>query len=232
MLCDLLAGPASREGHVTGRADRPRPCLRGRDLVHPEHKVSPAGLARAMGVSPGRVSRSLGGGMAVRVVALDDYQGLVAEYSAGRAGPDGARMDRYPRASDRRRPGRRAARRRCGRGHARADPVRPRAARAGCLTSSCWSPPGRPTPRSTWPAAAEHGVTVSGTGGPRSANTAELTWALILVAGPPPARGDGRGAARRLAAHRRHRPARRHPRPGRAGPHRQPDGPASGRPSR
>jgi phosphoglycerate dehydrogenase-like enzyme len=29
-------------------------------------------------------------------------------------------------------------------------------------------------------AAAEHGVTVSGTGGPRSANTAELTWGLIL----------------------------------------------------
>jgi phosphoglycerate dehydrogenase-like enzyme len=29
-------------------------------------------------------------------------------------------------------------------------------------------------------AAAEHGVTVSGTSGPRTANTAELTWALIL----------------------------------------------------
>src|SRR5580693_4357522 len=70
------AEPAARGGHVAGPADRPRQYfVRRGDLYLTEHKVSRAHLTQAMRYRPDE-----GGSMALRVVALDDYQGLVAEY--------------------------------------------------------------------------------------------------------------------------------------------------------
>ncbi len=116
--------------------------------------------------------------MAVRVVALDDYQGLVEQYSlAGR--PDGADWvavrehldgDALVSALDG------AAvivamreRTRFGRDLFGRLPDLRLLITTGLHNASI-----------DLQAAAEHGVTVSGTSGPRTANTAELTWALIL----------------------------------------------------
>jgi len=116
--------------------------------------------------------------MALRVVALDDYQGLVAEY----------RLDGQPA----------GAQWTAIREHLTGDDLvaalngadvvvamreRTRFGRAlfaqlpdlRLLVTT-----GRANAAIDLNAAAEHGVTVSATGGPPSANTAELTWALIL----------------------------------------------------
>jgi phosphoglycerate dehydrogenase-like enzyme len=116
--------------------------------------------------------------MALRVVALDDYQGLVAEYRLD-GQPDGAQWTAI-------------------REHlAGADLVatlsgadvvvamreRTRFDRdlfAQLPDLKLLVTTGRANAAIDLNAAAEHGVTVSATGGPRSANTAELTWALIL----------------------------------------------------
>ena len=116
--------------------------------------------------------------MALRVVALDDYQGLVAEY----------RLDGQPA----------GAQWTAIRGHLDGDELV--AALRGAevvvaMRERTWFDrvlfarlpelkllvtTGRANAAIDLGAAAEHGVTVSATGGPPSANTAELTWALIL----------------------------------------------------
>ena len=117
--------------------------------------------------------------MTVRVVALDDYQGLVEQYSlAGR--PDGAEWaavrehldgDALVRALDG------AAvivamreRTRFGRDLFDRLPDLRLLITTGLRNASI-----------DLQAAADHGVIVCGTSGPPSANTAELTWALILA---------------------------------------------------
>ena len=116
--------------------------------------------------------------MAVRVVALDDYQGLVGQYSlAGR--PDGAEWVavREHLAGDAL----------VGALHGAAVIVAMRErtrfdrelfARLPDLKLLITT--GLRNASIDLQAAAEHGVTVSGTSGPPSANTAELAWALIL----------------------------------------------------
>jgi phosphoglycerate dehydrogenase-like enzyme len=117
--------------------------------------------------------------MAVRVVALDDYQGLVEQYSlAGR--PDGAEWvairehlagEELVRALDG------AAVIVAMRERTRFD--RDLLARLPDLKLLITT--GMHNASIDLQAAAEHGVTVSGTSGPRTSNTAELTWALILA---------------------------------------------------
>ena len=116
--------------------------------------------------------------MTVRVVALDDYQGLVEQYSlAGR--PDGAEWvairehltgDALVRALD---------------GAAVIVAMRERTRfNRDLLTKlpdlKLLITTGMHNASIDLQAAAEHGVTVSGTNGPRTTNTAELAWALIL----------------------------------------------------
>ena len=117
--------------------------------------------------------------MTVRVVALDDYQGLVEQYSlAGR--PDGAEWvavrehltgDALAAALD---------------GAAVIVAMRERTrfdrelfARLPDLKLLITT--GMQNASIDLHAAAAHGVVVSGTSGPRTTNTAELTWALILA---------------------------------------------------
>ena len=116
--------------------------------------------------------------MTVRVVALDDYQGLVEQYSlAGR--PDGAEWvairehlsgDALVRALD---------------GAAVIVAMRERTRFGRDLLAKLPDlklliTTGMHNASIDLQAAAEHGVTVSGTSGPRTTNTAELAWALIL----------------------------------------------------
>jgi phosphoglycerate dehydrogenase-like enzyme len=112
--------------------------------------------------------------MTVRVVALDDYQGLVGQYSlAGR--PDGAEWvairehlagDALVRALD---------------GAAVIVAMRfDRDLLAKLPDLKLLITTGMHNASIDLQAAAEHGVTVSGTSGPRTTNTAELAWALIL----------------------------------------------------
>ena len=116
--------------------------------------------------------------MTVRVVALDDYQGLVEQYSlAGR--PDGAEWVAIPehltgdalvRALD---------------GAAVIVAMRERTRFGRDLLAKLPDlklliTTGMHNASIDLQAAAEHGVTVSGTSGPRTTNTAELAWALIL----------------------------------------------------
>jgi phosphoglycerate dehydrogenase-like enzyme len=116
--------------------------------------------------------------MTVRVVALDDYQGLVEQYSlAGH--PDGAEWvairehltgDALVRALD---------------GAAVIVAMRERTRfNRDLLTKlpdlKLLITTGMHNASIDLQAAAEHGVTVSGTSGPRTTNTAELAWALIL----------------------------------------------------
>ena len=116
--------------------------------------------------------------MALRVVALDDYQGLVAEYQLD-GQPEGAQWTAV-------------------REHLAGDDLVAALAQADVVVAmrertrfdrellarlpdlKLLVTTGRANAAIDLTAAAEHGVTVSGTGGPRSANTAELTWALIL----------------------------------------------------
>jgi len=116
--------------------------------------------------------------MALHVVALDDYQGLVAEYRLD-GQPDGAQWTaiREHLADDALVAALRGAdvivamreRTRFDRALLRQLPD------LKLLVTT-----GRANAAIDLAAAAEHGVAVSGTDGPRSANTAELTWALIL----------------------------------------------------
>jgi phosphoglycerate dehydrogenase-like enzyme len=116
--------------------------------------------------------------MTVRVVALDDYQGLVEQYSlAGR--PDGAEWvairehltgDALVHALD---------------GAAVIVAMRERTRFGRDLLAQLPDlklliTTGMHNASIDLQAAAEHGVTVSGTSGPRTTNTAELAWALIL----------------------------------------------------
>jgi phosphoglycerate dehydrogenase-like enzyme len=116
--------------------------------------------------------------MVLRVVALDDYQGLVAEYGLD-GQPDGAQWTaiREHLAGDELVAALRGAevvvamRERTRFDHqlfARLPDLK-------LLVTT-----GRANAAIDLEAAAGHGVTVSATDGPRSANTAELTWALIL----------------------------------------------------
>jgi phosphoglycerate dehydrogenase-like enzyme len=116
--------------------------------------------------------------VALRVVALDDYQGLVGEFALdGR--PDGARWvavrehltgDDLVAAVDQ------AAVIVAMRERTRFD----RALFSRLPSLELLITTGRANAAIDVRAAAEHGVTVSATGGPPSANTAELTWGLIL----------------------------------------------------
>lgn len=116
--------------------------------------------------------------MALRVVALDDYQGLVAEY----------RLDGQPAGAQWT-----AIREHLTGGNLvaalnGADVVVAMRERTGFDRELFAQLPdlkllvttGRANAAIDLNAAADHGVTVSATGGPPSANTAELTWALIL----------------------------------------------------
>ena len=117
--------------------------------------------------------------MTVRVVALDDYQGLVEQYSlAGR--PDGAEWvsvrehltgEALVAALD---------------GAAVVVAMRERTRFDGNLFArlpdlKLLITTGMQNASIDLEAAAAHGVVVSGTSGPRTTNTAELTWALILA---------------------------------------------------
>jgi phosphoglycerate dehydrogenase-like enzyme len=117
--------------------------------------------------------------MAVRVVALDDYQGLVEQYSLD-GQPDGAHWVavREHLAGD--------ALIRALQGAAVIVAMRERTRFDRALLARL---PGLKLLITTGmhnasidlQAAAEQGVTVCGTSGPRTSNTAELTWALILA---------------------------------------------------
>jgi phosphoglycerate dehydrogenase-like enzyme len=116
--------------------------------------------------------------MALHVVALDDYQGLVAEYRLD-GQPDGAQWTAI-------------------REHLTGDALVAALRGADVIVAmrertrfdrellgqlpglKLLVTTGRANAAIDLAAAAEHGVTVSGTDGPRSASTAELTWALIL----------------------------------------------------
>jgi phosphoglycerate dehydrogenase-like enzyme len=116
--------------------------------------------------------------MALRVVALDDYQGLVAEYRLNEQ-PGGAQWTavREHLAGD----DLVAALRDAEVVVAMRERTRfDRALFARLPDLKLLVTTGRANAAIDLRAAAEHGVTVSGTGGPRSANTAELTWGLIL----------------------------------------------------
>lgn len=116
--------------------------------------------------------------MALRVVALDDYQGLVAEYRLD-GQPAGAQWTAIRGHLD---GGELVAALRGAevvvamRERTRFD----RALFARLPELKLLVTTGRANAAIDLGAAAEHGVTVSATGGPPSANTAELTWALIL----------------------------------------------------
>ncbi len=116
--------------------------------------------------------------MALHVVALDDYQGLVAEYRLD-GQPGGAKWTavREHLAGDDLVAALRGAEVVVAmRERTRFD----RALFARLPDLKLLVTTGRANAAIDLRAAAEHGVTVSGTGGPRSANTAELTWGLIL----------------------------------------------------
>jgi phosphoglycerate dehydrogenase-like enzyme len=116
--------------------------------------------------------------MALRVVALDDYQGLVAEYRLD-GQPGGAQWTavREHLAGDDLVAALHGAEVVVAmRERTRFD----RALFARLPDLKLLVTTGRANAAIDLRAAAEHGVTVSGTGGPRSANTAELTWGLIL----------------------------------------------------
>src|SRR5579872_7343952 len=168
------AEPTARGGHVAGRAVRPgHYFVRRGDLYLSEHKVSRAGLAQAMRYRPDK-----GGSMALRVVALDDYQGLVAEYRLD-GQPAGAQ---WTAIREHLTGGELVA---ALNGADVAVAMRERTRFDGELFAQLPDlkllvTTGRANAAIDLNAAADHGVTVSGTGGPRSANTAELTWALIL----------------------------------------------------
>ncbi|MGP8001950.1 MAG: D-2-hydroxyacid dehydrogenase family protein [Streptosporangiaceae bacterium] len=116
--------------------------------------------------------------MTLRVVALDDYQGLVADYGLD-GQPSGAQWTAV-------------------REHLAGDDLVAALAGAGVVVAmrertrfdrALFSrlpelrllvTTGRANAAIDLRAAAEHGVTVSATGGPRTASTAELTWGLIL----------------------------------------------------
>ena len=116
--------------------------------------------------------------MALRVVALDDYQGLVAEYQLDGqpAGAQWTAVREHLTGDDLL-----AALRGADVVVAMRERTRFDRALLGRLPDlKLLVTTGRANAAIDLDAAAEHGVTVSGTGGPRSANTAELTWALIL----------------------------------------------------
>ena len=116
--------------------------------------------------------------MALRVVALDDYQGLVADYALN-GQPAGAEWIaiREHLVGD----GLVAALHGADVVVAMRERTRfDRALFARLPDLKLLVTTGRANAAIDLHAAAEHGVTVSGTGGPPSANTAELTWGLIL----------------------------------------------------
>ena len=166
----------------------------------------------------------------IGVAVLDDYQGVARELRptgrAARACADVTVFTEHLADEDALAERLAAVRRR--RRDARAHPLPARAARAAARTCGCWSPPACANASIDIAAAAEHGVTVCGTGG-RRAPTAELTWALILALTrhvPSEDAGvraggwqhDGRRRPRRRHARRRRpRPPRRAGGDGRAG---------------
>ncbi len=117
--------------------------------------------------------------MTVRVVALDDYQGLVEQYSlADRpAGAEWVAIREHLAGGELVRALDGAAVIVAMRERTRFD----RDLLAGLPDLKLLITTGMHNASIDLQAAAEHGVTVSGTSGPRTTNTAELAWALILA---------------------------------------------------